>query len=74
MSNSRRWKEFITWWNSVKKDIADEGTILMIDEKIASICRGDKTCQKYRDKANLIICAIDNGDILEKEGYEQDTY
>ena len=41
MSNSRRWKEFITWWNDVKKDIADEGTILMIDEKIASICRNE---------------------------------
>ena len=37
MSNSRRWREFITWWNSVKKDIADEGTIKMIDERIRII-------------------------------------
>jgi hypothetical protein len=41
MSNSRRWREFITWWNSVKKDIADEGTIKMIDERIRIICRNE---------------------------------
>jgi hypothetical protein len=41
MSNSRRWKEFITWWNDVKKDICDEGSIKMIDDKIKEICRNE---------------------------------
>jgi hypothetical protein len=39
MNNNAKWKLFLVWWNSVKKDIADEGTIQMIDEKIAEITR-----------------------------------
>jgi hypothetical protein len=45
MSNSRRWKEFITWWNEyIRKS---EGCVHIcdlekrIDDKIKEICRNE---------------------------------
>ena len=44
MSNSRRWKEFITWWNLQRRqtDFIDVETLKdKIDVKIREICRNE---------------------------------
>ena len=38
MSNSRRWKEFITWWNEYKFEVTSPDNIISnIDKKIKEI-------------------------------------
>ena len=47
MSNSRRWRNFIIWWNKNKYKIPEYTFIKSIDEKIEEIKRNENKINQY---------------------------